>query len=128
MINRFLKSIMVGFCVFIITALVAYLAFMYMWKSSASKAAGAFIEATPAAAESFSPLAPDETIPADYYVARYDGSTLSIYAGSGDHEEFLYTLDARIEDISSAELALLRKGIILHDRQALASFEEDFTS
>ncbi len=128
MINRFFKSIMVGFCVFIITALVAYIAFMYMWKTSATKVAGSLIEVTPAAAESFSPLDPDEIIPADYYVARYDGNTLSIYARSGESEEFLYTLDARIEDISPEELALLREGIVLDGKQALASFEEDFTS
>lgn len=128
MINRFFKSIMVGFCVFIITSLIAYITFLYMWKSSATKIADTLIEATPAAAESFSSFDPNEIIIADYYVARYDGNTLSIYARTGESEEFLYTLDARIEDISPTELTQLKDGIILHDKQALAAFEEDFTS
>ncbi len=119
---------MVGFFVFIITATIAFIIFMCVWKSSASKLADSLFDTVPAVAESVAPIDPDEIISIDYYIARYDGKALSIFARSGDREVFLYTLDTRIEDISSAELTQLQYGVILHGKQALAAFEEDFTS
>lgn len=127
--NRFLKSIMVGFCVFITTAVIAYAACMCIWHLSVKEATDALSDAEPAvAAEASLPLAHEDIIKTDCYIARYDGNALSIYALCGEKEEFLYTLDARIEDISFTELEQLREGIVLADKQALASFEEDFTS
>ncbi len=129
MINRFFKSIMVGFCVFITTAAIAYIACLCIWNFSVKEAAETLSRTEPAvAAEATVALNPGDVIAADYYIARYDGHTLSIYACSGEREEFLYTLDARIEDISIQELEELKRGIVLSDKYALASFEEDFTS
>lgn len=69
-----------------------------------------------------------EIINPDYFIARYNGTNLSVYAVSDGKEEFLYTLSVRIEDISDNELSELKKGVTLSNKQALASFEEDFTS
>ena len=119
---------MVGLCVFITTAAIAYISFLCIWNFSTKKATSALLKSEPESVEASVPLPSDMVIKADYYIARYDNDTLSIYAISGDAEEFLYSLDARIEDISKNELEQLKKGIALMDKQALASFEEDFTS
>lgn len=69
-----------------------------------------------------------KTINPDYFIARYNGTHLSVFSVSEGKEEFLYTLNVRIEDISPTELNELKNGITLPNKEALASFEEDFTS
>ena len=119
---------MIGFCVFITTIIIAYITFMYAYRFSVERTTEALVAETPALAETLVPLSPNDVINIEYYLARYTGDSLAIYAVCEDKEEFLYTLDARIEDISTEELNELREGIILPNKQALASFEEDFTS
>ncbi|MDO5311679.1 MAG: hypothetical protein Q4E94_07195, partial [Clostridia bacterium] len=74
------------------------------------------------------PAAADAAVDAESYIARIDGDVLAIYAVTDGREEFLYNLNVRIQDISESEKRLLRDGVAIADRQALASFEEDFTS
>ena len=128
MTKKLLRSMMVGFCVFIATIIIAYLTFMYAYRFSTEMATDALGTTTATASEALVPLSPGEVINVDYYLAKYTGNSLAIYAICEDKEEFLYTLDARIEDISAEELNGLKDGIILPDKQSLASFEEDFTS
>ena len=128
MTKKLLRSMMIGFCVFITTIIIAYISFMYAYRFSAKRTTEALGAETSVLAETLVPLSPNEVINIKHYLARYTGESLAIYAVCEDKEEFLYTLDARIEDISAQELDKLKEGIILSDRQALASFEEDFTS
>lgn len=128
MTKKLLRSMMIGFSVFITTIIIAYISFMYAYRFSAEKAAEALGAETSAIAETLVPLSPNDVINIEHYLVRYTGDSLAIYAVCEDKEEFLYTLDARIEDISAEELNELKEGIILSDKQALASFEEDFTS
>ena len=128
MTKKLLRSMMIGFCVFITTIIIAYIAFMYAYRFSVGRTTEALGAETSALAETLVPLSPDDVINIDHYLARYTGDNLAIYAVCEDKEEFLYTLDARIEDISTEELNELKAGIVLSDKQALASFEEDFTS
>ncbi len=126
MTKKLIRSIMVGFCVFALTAIIAYFTCMAAYRMSAEKVA----EALSPIQDTLSVQAENSNItPAvGHYIARFDGENLAIYCCTDDHEEFMYTLDVRIEDISAAELSQLEDGIILPTRQALASFEEDFTS
>lgn len=64
----------------------------------------------------------------DYYMARIEGDSLAVYSCNNGEEEFMYTLDVRLEDIGYEELNRLKNGIMLDDNYDLAAFEEDFTS
>lgn len=129
MTKRLLRSAMIGFCVFIATIIVAYFTFTTAYRTTAHKAAEALAPAEQTvAAEEEVPLAESDITAVKYYLAKYDGTNLAIYACSDKGNEFLYTLDVRIKDISADELNRLSAGIRLDDKQALASFEEDFSS
>ncbi len=129
MTKKMLRSAMIGFCVFTATIIIAYFTITAAYNTSARRAAEALAptEQTASAEESV-PLTSSDITPAEYYLAKYDNGSLNVYACSADSEEFLYTLDVRIEDISKEELSRLSEGIRLEDKQALASFEEDFSS
>lgn len=127
MTKKLIRSIMIGFCVFAATVIIAYFTCMATYRISAQRAAKALAASEPTVSAEPSNLSTAEPS-LSYYIARLDGRNLSVYSCTSGKEEFLYTLDARIEDISEQELTELKKGIILKDKQALASFEEDFTS
>lgn len=127
MTKKAIRNIMICFCVFIFTIIVAYIASMYSYNLTLEKASETIGNPDPLSTV-LNPLKEDDLITVTHYVARYNGEHLAIYAATNDEEEFLYTLDARIEDISKEELEGLIQGIILPDKQSLASFEEDFTS
>lgn len=61
------------------------------------------------------------------YMARISQGKLSIFKITQTGEEFMYSLNVRLEDITAEELYRLTSGIYLKDNNALASFEEDFT-
>ena len=117
-----IRNIMIGFCVFIgtiITGITAYRAGEMVEKKLdiASEEIVSAEETTMNEAED-----------ADYYTARLEGDVLAVYVHSGEREVFMYTLDVRVEDISEGEKNRLKEGIVLENKQELASFEEDFTS
>ncbi|MGN0180213.1 MAG: hypothetical protein ACI4DY_12395 [Monoglobaceae bacterium] len=131
MTEKFLRSIMIGVCVFLSVVIAAYVSFAYVYRRAEDRAARALLTVdTPAAAESSeNPTAAGAAgSAAESYIARIDGDALAIYAVSDGREKFLYNLNVRIQDISESEQRLLKDGVTLADRQALASFEEDFTS
>ncbi len=129
MLKKFTRSLLIGFLVFLTGILIFYAAFRITYKKSVKAASDAIsAQPTTSASAQSNVLKESEIINPDYFIARYDGKSLAIYCISDGKEEFLYTLNARIEDISESELDELRKGITLRDKQALASFEEDFTS
>lgn len=129
MTKRLLRSVMIGFCVFIAAIIIAYVTFTSAYKISAQRTTEALTAASkPAAAHTDEPLRTEDITHVSSYLARYDGTNLAIFACTDGNEEFLYTLDVCIEDISPSELSRLKDGIELSDKQALASFEEDFTS
>lgn len=61
------------------------------------------------------------------YMARISQGKLSIFKITQTGEEFMYSLNVRLEDIAAEELYRLKSGVYLKDNNALASFEEDFT-
>ena len=129
MLKKFTRSLLIGFLVFLTGILIFYAVFRITYKKSVKAASDAIsAQQTISASAQSNVLKESEIINPDYFIARYDGKSLAIYCISDGKEEFLYTLNARIEDISESELDELRKGITLRDKQALASFEEDFTS
>ncbi len=128
MTKYFLRRMMIGFCVFVAATIAAAAAYMSAAKISAERSLKSIsVTEQPASAQA-EPLTRKDVIVADYYVARCDGNALSVYACSDNGEEFLYTIDVRIEDIPPDDLANLQQGVVLRDRQSLASFEEDFGS
>lgn len=122
------KRIIFGFFIFMLVLTAGYFSYTATLRNTFKKT-GAYsvpIEENVSAANA--PLLENEIIKTDYYFVRYDERGLSVYACTGDKKEFLYTLKTRIEDISEEELQTLKNGVILKDKQALAAFEEDFTS
>ena len=130
MVKKLVRSLLIGFLVFLTGILIFYAAFRITYKKSVKAASEALSiqQTTSAAVPNGNALKESEIIDPDYFIARYDGKSLAVYCVSDGKEEFLYTLNARIEDISESELNELKKGIRLDDKKALASFEEDFTS
>lgn len=128
MTKKAFKSLMIGFCVFIGTLIISSSVYMLFTKSSPNESHDILAAENQAAAANSSTDLGNAAPNADYYMARCDGHTLSIYACTDGREEFLYTIDARIEDIPQYDLAKLAEGIMLVDRSSLASFEEDFGS
>ncbi len=125
--KRYLKIAFIGICVLALFAALAFLVYSDMGnKPRKSEAVFSHIE-HPALAE-FTFGAHPALPAAEFYLARFDGESLGIYSCKDGEEHFLYTLDVRIEDISETELTSLSQGIVLSDKQALAIFEEDFTS
>lgn len=128
MTKKIVRSIMIGFCVFVAALIISYITLSAAYKTSLKKASEALSPIEENVSAETGSFPSQNTSLSNYYIARFNGETLAIYICTGDREEFLYTLDARIEDISPRELSQLKEGIILPDKQALASFEEDFTS
>ncbi len=125
--NSLLRSLSIGFCVFAATILIALISFFVSYRISAKKAAEAIASAEKLVNAEDKPRSLSE-ITADYYLAVLEDESVLLYACTENSEEFLYAIDIPITEISSTELEQLKKGIILKDKAALASFEEDFTS
>ena len=130
MTEKILRSIMIGVCVFLSVVIIAYVSFTYIYRQAENRAPRALLTVdTPAAAKTVeSPILADVADAAESYIGRIDGDALAIYAVADGREKFLYNLNVRIQDISESEKRLLKDGVTLADKQALASFEEDFTS
>ena len=69
----------------------------------------------------------------EYYIARLNGDDIGIYLvcqknGEEPKEKFLYSFDVYRGGIPESDISDLTRGIILKDRESLASFEEDFGS
>ena len=131
MAKHFFRSLMLSIIVFSIAVLVGYLAYVAAYRYQTDKLTEAL---TPAAAEaqpiteSAPPLSEDQVTKADYYIARFENGDIAIYVSSGGKESFLYSLDVWARDLPAEDMVRLREGIVLKNKQELASFEEDFTS
>ncbi len=129
MLKKLIRSLILSISVFMTTILIFFVGYKIAYKKSINRMYEAFSPAEQlTSAKTEEPLSDREIISPDYFIARYDGRSLSVYSVSDGKEEFLYTLNVRIEDISQEELYELKNGITLPTKQALASFEEDFTS
>lgn len=130
MSKKLVRSAMIGFCVFVLAVAIAYFVCTAAYRMSAEKTSNTPmpIEQTVEAEAEPETMGIRTAGEASYYIARFDGENLSVYACADGSEEFMYTLDVRIEDVAQSELEQLKDGIVLRDKQALASFEEDFTS
>lgn len=127
MFKKLIRGTILCLSVFTITVLTFFISYKIAYKKSFGRISETFSPSgyySSNATENSS----HKIINPDYFIARYNGTNLSVYAVSDGNEEFLYTLSVRIEDIAESELLELKKGITLSDKQALASFEEDFTS
>ena len=117
-----IRNIMIGFCVFVGTCIIGIAAY---------RAGDMADDKTNAVTEdivSTEKAEKKDDTEADYYIARIEENVLVVYASRDGKDEFMYTLDVRIEDIAADEIGWLEEGVVLDDRQSLASFEEDFTS
>lgn len=123
--GNFVRNTITGFCVFAVVTIILYIAAVYAAKLSAYKPT-ALPEET-AAAEASNLLTEEEIAACDFYMARFDGKGIAIFACSDKGEEFLYTINIRPTDISAEELNILKNGVLLESKEALASFEEDFS-
>lgn len=119
--KNFIARITVGICVFTMAIIMVLYAFVFSDRFPVETAT-----------ETMEPtvVATEEKAEADVggYIARLDGEKISVYAKAGENEEFMYTLKVRVADFSTEERENLETGIMLADKQALASFIEDFTS
>lgn len=127
MTKRYLKIALIGICVLVLSAALVFLIYSGIG-NNACKSEPVFSNIEHPALAEFAPIEYPALPAAEFYLARFDGESLGIYSCRDGEEHFLYTLDVRIEDIGKAELFSLSQGIVLADKQALAIFEEDFTS
>ena len=96
MTKKFIRNTMIGFCVFIAVIIITYVAVTYLYKASAAKTAASVLPVEePAAAQTAAPLTEDDVTDCEYYLARFNGKGISIFACSNGNEEFLYTIDVR---------------------------------
>ena len=127
MAKKVLKSLTMGTVVFLTALLVGYLAYLatYHYQTEKLKESLDMALATPASQEA---VPTEELIRVDYYLARLENHQIAIYTVAEEEERFLYTLDVYTGNFPANELLRLREGIVLKNRQELASFEEDYTS
>ncbi len=134
MSDKLFKNILlcVSVIFFVIAAgCTAYIAAVnFMGRNSEPNSAEAVIsDAAPVTPE---PAAPSSG-PSEYYIARLNGDDICIYLvyqkpGEAAREKFLYSFDVYRGGIPESDISDLTRGIILKDRESLASFEEDFGS
>lgn len=128
MAKKLMRSITVGFSVFLSAVIIYYTMYFLTYRRTIKATADSLNVGENISARESNEVAEGDVIVPDSYLARFDGKNIVVYAICNNTEEFLYTIRLRIADISENELAELKKGIMLPDKQALASFEEDFTS
>lgn len=125
MTKKILLNVIIGLCVFITAVIIAYVAVTYMTEVSHTSTQTLPAEHYVSAETTDLPKNVDANC--DCYLAQFNGKDISLYACTGNNKEFLYTISIRPEDISADELEKLKNGIILPTKEALASFEEDFS-
>ncbi len=128
MLSNLLKRLAIGVGIFTAVILFCIIVSRITYKNSLDKLNSALPPSNQAVSVSASESDEHTSETADCFYAKLEGENISIYSISGDKNEFMYSLKIQVKDISEKELEELKKGIILKDRQALASFEEDFTS
>ncbi len=132
MAKKLFKSLTMGVVVFAAAIFLGYLAYTVTYRYQTKKIREAmtpedFVSAAPAYRET-NPEATGETLYVEYYLARLENNTIAVYMVSKEEVSFLYHLDVYTGNFPAAELLRLKEGVILKNRQELASFEEDYTS
>ena len=132
MAKKLFKSLTLGVIVFSAAILVGYFAYTVTYHYQTQKLRDAmmpedFVSAAPAYGEA-TPRVEGEALWVDYYLAKLENDNIAVYMVSKEDVSFLYTLDVYTGNFPAAELLRLKKGVILKNRQELASFEEDYTS
>ena len=130
MVKKLFQSLIVGILVFSVAVLAGYFAYMLTYRYQTQKiqeqlSARTAVSATPVYNDTLLPS--NNTVTAQY-LARLENGDISIYTFHDGKESFLYTLDIYPGDLSQEDLSQLRSGVLLTSKQALTSFEEDFTS
>ncbi len=126
MVKKMFRSLMLGIVVFSVALLAGYLSYMVTYRYQTQKVLENLPPHDAVSAAAVSPAGPLDT--RQHYLARLENGEIAIYAIIDGTESFLYTLDIRTGELPAGDLAELRQGIVLTNRQELASFEEDFNS
>ncbi len=64
----------------------------------------------------------------EYYTVRLEGEKICVYAQIEGREEFLYSVDVYLPDLSDGDKTLLESGVRLENSSALTAFMENYTS
>ena len=132
MVKKLFKSLSMGVIVFGIAILVGYLAYVITYRyqvQNLQETMGnrGLVDATPVYQDS-QPIEADQITVVDYYLARFENDDITIYMVYNNEESFLYTLDVYAGNLPAEDMLKLKEGVVLKNRQELASFEEDYTS
>ena len=131
MSKKIFKGILVGMIAFALAVLIGYTSYILALNHALSKTQANLKEPDTATAEAYTeqvPLSTESVTIAESYIARLDDDKISIFAVTNGRESFMYNLDVYIGDLPESDLNLLKKGVLLEDKEALAKFEEDYTS
>ncbi len=132
MAKKLFKSLTLGVVVFAASILVGYLAYTASYHYQTKKIREAMMPEDFVSAASVSgavnPGREGEGLWVDYYLARLENNAIAVYMVSNEEVSFLYTLDVYTGNFPAEELIRLKEGVVLKNRQELASFEEDYTS
>lgn len=132
MAKKLFRSLMLGVIVFSVALLAGYLSYVLTYRYQTQRVRETLlsqdtVEASPVNSDA-RPLAQDDILSVDYYIAKLEGEQIAIYISAEGKEAFLYSLDIRTGDLTEEDISQLTQGMILKTRQDLVSFEEDFTS
>ena len=64
----------------------------------------------------------------EFFIVRENDGRIGVFVDTGGEVRFLYNIDRLVRFLPEADQALLRQGIVLHTREELTMFEEDFSS
>ena len=131
MAKKLFRSLMMGVIVFAVAVLAGYLSYVITYRYQTERVKAKLHPEDAVAASSVysqTQSLSDDTIPAEFYIARLENENIAIYVSHKGNEAFLYSLDIHIGDLTETDVLQLTQGIVLKTRKDLASFEEDFTS
>ncbi len=129
--KKVLKSLTMGIVVFAVAIMVGYFAYTATYRYQTQRIQEELmkedvVSAAPVEVESKSSAG--ENLWVECYLARLENNDIAIYMVTEEKVEFLYRLDIYTGNFPAEELLRLKEGVILKNRQELASFEEDYTS
>lgn len=131
MSKKIFKGLLIGMIAFALAVLIGYTSYIIALNHALSKTKASLQAPDTATAEVYTeqiPLSTNSVTIAESYIARLENDNISIFAVTNGRESFMYNLDVYLGNLPESDLALLKNGVLLQDKEALARFEEDYTS
>lgn len=128
MTKKFFRGLILGVIVFAAAVTSGYLSYVITCRYRNVGANCSAVKAATAETDSEDEICDTADIDnTEYYIAKLENNNISIYTCHGKTEEFLYSFDVQIRNLTAEDVKQLQTGIVLEDKQKLAAFKEDFS-